>query len=451
MWTPINRRRRACALKARTGPSAGFYFALAAILAAPVSGTALAKAPGHTYCFYSTCHRVKSLTETAALVGRDQTLNASFYDSCKVDRLNPCGLTSSGEAFRPDAPDNAASPIYPDGTMLLVWAPDSGQALVVRVNNAGPYWGDRKLDLSRAAAEKLGFSSRGVGKVQVRIVSAPDEDDATYRRNRSYDPVPGYIGRYPSLDEAYIGMANVFAMSSLSTSLLAPLTGGSVAITRSAGTDTIPMLVAAQKTPDAAPVMVARAAPATPRKSTLAFDARKARVRQMAEASHLARVTTPFDLADEFLRTAAFMIDEFNQPIAGSGASAARLAARKAEKAPVRVALRERTPRVAAKSARAQKAVRLAEKAKAAPSRKAVVKPQAVATYAAKPVVTPAPVASHTAPNDMSMFSRYASRPVTAGATAGPRKAAAARIAAKPYRAGSQRQSALKSQPRRQG
>lgn len=79
-----------------------------------------AKTPGETYCYYGTCHRVKSIAETEALVGFAETLPASFYDSCKKDKLNPCGLTSSGEAFNPDAPDNAASPIYPDGTTLLV-------------------------------------------------------------------------------------------------------------------------------------------------------------------------------------------------------------------------------------------------------------------------------------------------------------------------------------------
>ncbi len=118
-------------------------------------------------------------------------LSSSFYDSCKNDRLNPCGLTSSGEAFNPDAPDNAASPIYPDGTMLLVWSPESREAAVVRVNNAGPYWGDRKLDVSRATAERLGFKDRGVADLQVRVIDAPAAEEATYVKNRTYDRLPG--------------------------------------------------------------------------------------------------------------------------------------------------------------------------------------------------------------------------------------------------------------------
>ncbi len=87
---------------------------IVALLSVPTFSTGSeAKAPGRTYCFYKTCHRVKSIAETQALVGRDLTVMASHYDSCKKDRFNPCGLTSSGEPFFPERADNAASPILP--------------------------------------------------------------------------------------------------------------------------------------------------------------------------------------------------------------------------------------------------------------------------------------------------------------------------------------------------
>ena len=81
------------------------------------------------------CHRVETIAETRREIGKRRVLYASHYSSCKVDRFNPCGLTSSGERFRPNAPDNAASPIYPDGTKLLVWNPSNGKTVVVRINN----------------------------------------------------------------------------------------------------------------------------------------------------------------------------------------------------------------------------------------------------------------------------------------------------------------------------
>ncbi|MGE5266899.1 MAG: septal ring lytic transglycosylase RlpA family protein [Deltaproteobacteria bacterium] len=187
------------------------FAAGAAIFAAPSMLTieAQAKSPGRTYCFYRTCHRVKSIDETQALVGRDMTLVASHYDSCKKDRFNPCGLTSSGEPFLPERPDNAASPILPDGTIALVWSKTSNQAVIVRINNAGPYWGNRKLDLSRAAARKLGIG--GVGAVTLRVLRAPTPEEARYSRNRRYEPVAGPIGAFASIDEAHAAVSIMVA------------------------------------------------------------------------------------------------------------------------------------------------------------------------------------------------------------------------------------------------
>ena len=197
-----------------------------AVMALPVriATQAEAKTPGSTYCYHGVCHRVKTIEETHSLVGRQQSIVASHYDDCKRDRYNPCGLTSSGERFRPDRPDNTASPIYPDGTTLLVWNPESKRALVVRVNNAGPYHGNRKLDLSLAAAEKLGFKGKGVAKLRVKVVKAPEPEEAKYSKHRSYAHVPGDIGDYSSVEEAEKGMAVAYALQASATSLLAPLT-----------------------------------------------------------------------------------------------------------------------------------------------------------------------------------------------------------------------------------
>lgn len=212
-------------------PPLAAAFGAALLLTAGSGGDeAEAKTPGKTYCFHGTCHRVKTIAETEALVGTEDTLVASHYDSCKRDRHNPCGLTSSGEVFRPDDPDNAASPIYPDGTTLLVWSPATGVSLVLRVNNAGPYWGDRRLDVSRGAAEVLGFASQGVATLKVRVLSAPDMAEATYKKNRTYDPVPGYIGRFASLDAAHAGVASSYAVAALASALPGQATTRAVAL-----------------------------------------------------------------------------------------------------------------------------------------------------------------------------------------------------------------------------
>jgi rare lipoprotein A (peptidoglycan hydrolase) len=192
---------------ARRRPSRAL--AAGAALAALVAGGALAlpaavtaKTPGATYCYAGTCHRVRTLAETSAEVGRQTIMRASYYDRCGLDRHNPCGLTSSGARFRPERPDNAASPIYPDGTVLLLFHPANGRAAVVRVDNAGPYRSRRQLDVSRATADQLGFRSAGVADLVVRVLSAPEPEEARYRRLRTYDPVAGYLGQHVSPEVA---------------------------------------------------------------------------------------------------------------------------------------------------------------------------------------------------------------------------------------------------------
>lgn len=175
---------------------------LGAIALSISGGAGEAKTPGKTYCFLGVCHRVKSLDETRNLVGKLVPLMASHYDDPKFDRFNPSNLTSSGAYFHANRPDNAASPIYPNGTVLLVWNPQSRKAVVVRIDNAGPYFKDRKLDLSKAAAHQLGFGRQGVARVQTMIIKAPSPAEARYRRGRVYAPVAGYIGTHPSIQVA---------------------------------------------------------------------------------------------------------------------------------------------------------------------------------------------------------------------------------------------------------
>lgn len=218
---------------------------LAALMGSGIAGLAVtiistpaeAKTPGSTYCYYGTCHRVKTIAETQGLVGAKEVVQASFYDDCKNDTLNPCGLTSSGEQFHPDRPDNAASPIYPDGTTLLVWSPSSKEAVVLRVNNAGPYWGGRKLDVSRAAAEALGFKPVGVAELQVHVIDAPSAAEATYERQRKYAAVPGPVGKYDSLDEARLTLAVMQAFDTMPATLLTQVADASGAMGSSLAED----------------------------------------------------------------------------------------------------------------------------------------------------------------------------------------------------------------------
>ena len=68
--------------------------------------------PAHATASTVIRHRVGTLAQTDTLVGWRGYVLASYYDSCYLDRSNPCGSTSSGAVFRADLPDNAASPLY---------------------------------------------------------------------------------------------------------------------------------------------------------------------------------------------------------------------------------------------------------------------------------------------------------------------------------------------------
>ena len=172
------------------------------IVGAATAPTADAKSPGARYCFHGYCHRVGTLAQTATLVGWRGYVLASYYDSCYLDRSNPCGLTSSGAVFRADLPDNAASPLLPDGTVILAYNPKTGDASVLRITNAGPYSGERKLDVSRAAAEKLGFRQQGVAALVISVLQSPTQAEANYVSRRVYPMVPGYLGRFATVDIA---------------------------------------------------------------------------------------------------------------------------------------------------------------------------------------------------------------------------------------------------------
>ena len=95
---------------------------------------------------------------------RNQTGVASFYGhECKGQR------TANGERFDPNQL-TAAHRTLPFGTRVKVTNLDNGRQVVVRINDRGPYARGRVLDLSRAAARKLGFEHKGTALVRLQVL-----------------------------------------------------------------------------------------------------------------------------------------------------------------------------------------------------------------------------------------------------------------------------------------
>lgn len=77
--------------------------------------------------------------------------------------------TANGERFDMDAL-TAAHTTLPLPSLVEVTNLENGRKVVVRVNDRGPFVGDRIIDMSRAAARELGFEAQGLAKVRVRYV-----------------------------------------------------------------------------------------------------------------------------------------------------------------------------------------------------------------------------------------------------------------------------------------
>ncbi|OJU59242.1 MAG: hypothetical protein BGO08_06300 [Altererythrobacter sp. 66-12] len=75
--------------------------------------------------------------------------------------------TASGEAFDPGE-YTAAHRTLPFGSRVRVSR--GGKSVVVRINDRGPFHGNRVIDLSRAAASDLGLVSAGSGQVQLALL-----------------------------------------------------------------------------------------------------------------------------------------------------------------------------------------------------------------------------------------------------------------------------------------
>ena len=65
----------------------------------------------------------------------------------------------------------AAHRNLPFGTRIKVTNLDNGRWVVVRVNDRGPFVEGRILDLSYAAAKKIGMISTGTARVRIEIIS----------------------------------------------------------------------------------------------------------------------------------------------------------------------------------------------------------------------------------------------------------------------------------------
>jgi rare lipoprotein A len=106
-------------------------------------------------------------------------------------------LTANGEVYDMNA-ISAAHPTLPMPCYVRVTNLANQRSLIVRINDRGPYYGNREIDLSGKAAHLLGFVDRGVARVRVEYVGIAPLDGSDDRRLiatlRQGEPAPAPSG-----------------------------------------------------------------------------------------------------------------------------------------------------------------------------------------------------------------------------------------------------------------
>ncbi len=94
-----------------------------------------------------------------------QTGKASWYGA----EAGP--KTASGERFNPNGL-TAAHRTLPFGTKVRVTSLKTGKTVTVRINDRGPFHGNRILDVSAGAAEAIGIKKDGIGTIRMEVLSS---------------------------------------------------------------------------------------------------------------------------------------------------------------------------------------------------------------------------------------------------------------------------------------
>lgn len=123
----------------------------------------------------------------------DETGLASWYGP-GFHRNN----TANGEEFDKYAL-TAAHRTLPMPSMVRVTNLENGKQVTLRVNDRGPFAKGRIIDVSKKAADVLGFKNQGVAKVRVQFL--PQETAALFGGNHPSGKLPGSLQTYEIAEE----------------------------------------------------------------------------------------------------------------------------------------------------------------------------------------------------------------------------------------------------------
>jgi rare lipoprotein A len=135
--------------------------------------------------------------------------------------------TSSGERYDMYAM-TAAHPILPIPSYARVTNTRNGRSVIVRVNDRGPFLSGRIMDLSYAAAYKLGYIGAGSAPVEVEAILPEDIRTARWREAAPVETAPEPARALPAI-EATPAPSAAAAVAESSAAALATAPAGEIA------------------------------------------------------------------------------------------------------------------------------------------------------------------------------------------------------------------------------
>ena len=120
----------------------------------------------------------------------------------------------------------AAHKTLPIPTYVRVTRLDTQQTIIVRVNDRGPFHNQRIIDLSYAAAVKLGFSNSGTAEVLVEAIDAslplPTNNEKAYLQIGAFDNPESAIKFAAKFDDQITAPIGIKAVESVYKVLVGP-------------------------------------------------------------------------------------------------------------------------------------------------------------------------------------------------------------------------------------
>lgn len=185
-------------------------------------------------------------------VGNPYQINGIWYYPAENEKYDATGIaswygpqfhgkrTANGEIFDENA-ISAAHPTLPMPVLARVTNLENGKSIVVRVNDRGPFAAGREIDMSKKAAEILGFKQKGTAKVRVQYIGrAPLEGGIGDGRGVAETFVAPPVVT-PEDERRVSGTAPVTAVASVSTTALpAPTAAADIPAAPAATMDPIP-------------------------------------------------------------------------------------------------------------------------------------------------------------------------------------------------------------------